>query len=199
MKLPAGMVDRDFEFFLYQGNLMVMHNGKIKSFDTMPAKLKYYLVDILANDPDANLCLDCMNIHDTLERLRQFVLCRFSSFDLVADITEGGHMSPEFTLCEKRGRCHYEGTLCLSFADTSKLSSRELEVIRFIAQDLPNKLIADKMDISVNTVSTHIQAIQNKIGVHSKYGILSWAFKHDLIDMMPEKPAIDHIVIPINN
>lgn len=182
MKLPAGMMDRDVEFFMHNGELMVLSDSKIKSFDSMPASVKYYLEDLLANDDDANFCLDCMDISDHLERLRQFVFCRFSSFDLVADITEGGHMSPEFTICEKRGRCPYEGTLCVSAIHHSKLSSREIEVIVMIAKDLPNKLIADELDISTNTVNTHVQNIQSKIGVHSKYGILAWAFKHNIID-----------------
>lgn len=185
MKPPTYMVDRDFEFFLEKGKLLVHHNGTTKSFETMSSKLRDFLFDVLARDPDANLCLDCMDLSDPVERLRQFVLCRFSSFDLVADITEGGHMNPEFTLCDKRGKCPYEGTLCRSLAEKCKLSSREIEVVRFINQDLPNKMIAEEMGISVNTVSTHVQSIQAKTGVHSKYGILSWAYKYGIIDDMP--------------
>lgn len=181
MKIPAGIVDRDFEFFQYQGELMVLHNGMMKSFDRLPAKIKYYLQDLLDNNADANLALDCMDIRHPFERLRQFVMCRFSSFDTVADITEGGHMHPEFTLCEKRGRCPYEGTLCIMLTKT-KLSSREIEVIRMLIHDLPYKLIAEKLCISTNTVRTHIQNIQNKLGVHSDRAILTWAYEHNLID-----------------
>lgn len=181
MKLPAGLVDRDFEFFLYQDELMVLHDGKMKSFDRLPAKMKFHLQDLLENNPDANLALDCMDIRDPFERLRQFVLCRFASFDTVADITEGGNMHPEFTSCEKRGRCLFEGTLCVMLTKT-KLSSRELEVIRMLTQDLPYKLIADQMDISVNTVRTHIQNIQSKLDVHSDRAILTWAYEHNIID-----------------
>lgn len=187
MKLPAGIVDHDVEFFLYRGNLMFLHNGRAKSFDKLPAEVIKYLEDLLDADPDADLCLDCMDLQEPIDvpvkmkRLYQFVLCRFSSFDLVADITEGGHMAPEFTLCDKRGRCPYEGTLCLPIAQT-KLSSRELQVISMLPEDLPYKLIADRLGITTNTVRTHIQNIQNKIGVHSHRAILQWAYEHNLID-----------------
>lgn len=187
MKLPAGIVDHDIEFFLFRGNLMFLHNGRARSFDKLPAEMISYLHDLLASIPDADLCLDCMDLQEPahlsfeMRRLYQFVLCRFSSFDLVADITEGGHMAPEHTLCDKRGRCPYEGILCVPVAK-SKLSSRELEVIRMLPEDLPFKLIADRMGITTNTVRTHIQNIQSKIGVHSHRAILAWAYEHDLID-----------------
>lgn len=181
MKIPAGIVDRDFEFFQHKGELMVLHNGTMKSFDRLPAKLKFHLQGMLDDNPDANLALDCMGIQEPFERLRQFILCRFGSFDLVADVTEGGHMHPEFTKCDKRGRCFYEGILCLPIAKT-KLSSRELQVIHLLTEDLPYKLIADRMGITTNTVRTHMQNIQAKIGVHSHRAILQWAYEHDLID-----------------
>lgn len=164
MKLPAGIVDHDVEFFQHKDQLMVLYNGKSYSFERMPAAVKYYLEDILDGDPDAQLCLECMDIRDHMAQLKQFAFCRYSSFDLVADITQGGYEHPEFTLCDKRGKCPFEGTLCRSLKSYCNLSSRELQVIRSMASGLPNKLMADELDISVNTVSTHIQNIANKIG-----------------------------------
>lgn len=197
MKLPAGIVDRDFEFFLHQGKLMVIHDGKIKSFDSMPASLVAHLEELLSGNDDANLCLDCMDLMEPHERLRQFVMCRFSSFDLVADIMENGNMSPEFTLCEKRGRCPYEGMLCVSLKKMYGISSRELQVIRMIAMDIPVKLIADNLDISINTVSTHIQNIRTKLGEYTMRGVMRWAFEHDLINAVPESPEME--ILHINH
>lgn len=182
MKIPAGMMDHDVEFFLHKGDLMILHDSKIVSFDRIPPAVRFYLEEILDQDPDAIYCLDLMEITDPIERLRQFAICRFSSFDLVADVTEGGHSHPEFTICEKRGRCPYEGTLCRSLPDHYHLSSRELQVIRVMASGLPNKLMAYELGISINTVSTHIENIANKLQVHSKRKILLWAVKNNIID-----------------
>lgn len=183
MKIPAGIVDHDFEIFSYEGHLMFTHDGQTKSFDKMPASLKYWLEEMIAADPDVQLALDCLDLHDPMDRLRQFSFCRFSSFDLVADVTEGGNMHPEFTICEKRSRCPYEGTLCLSL-NQFKLSSREIQVIQLLTMDLPYKLIADRMDVTTNTVRTHIQNIQSKLGLHSSRAILQWAYEHQLIDQL---------------
>jgi DNA-binding CsgD family transcriptional regulator len=182
MKLPAGMMDCDVEFFLYKDELMILHDSKIKSFERIPADVKYYLEQLLAADSDACLCLDCLDLHDPMDRLRQFALCRFSSFDLVADLTEGGNSSPEFSICDKRGRCPFEGTLCTALLNYDRLSFREIQVILVMAKGLPNKLMVDELGISINTISTHIQNICNKIGVQSKTEILIWAMKHHLLD-----------------
>lgn len=182
MKLPAGLMDHDVEFFLYKGNLMFLYDGRARSFDRIPDNIKDSLREILDNDSDANLCLDCLDLHDPMDRLRQFVMCRFSSFDLVADLTEGGNKCAEFTYCQKRGRCPYEGTLCMSLISHGNLSYREIQVILVMAKGLPNKLMVDELGISINTISTHIQNISRKIGVQSKAEILIWAMDHHILD-----------------
>lgn len=184
MKIPAGIVDRDVEFFQHKGELMFLCDGTAKSFDKIPAKIRYFLEEELSSDEDACLCLDCLDLHDPMERLRQFVFCRYSSFDNVADMTEGGQMHPEFTACDKRGQCPYEGALCMPISKT-KLSSRELQVVMMLKEDLSYKLIAERLDITTNTVRTHIQNIQSKLDVHSNRAILQWAYEHQLIDKQP--------------
>jgi DNA-binding NarL/FixJ family response regulator len=48
------------------------------------------------------------------------------------------------------------------------LTSREAEVLSLIAEGLPNKLIADRLDISEHTVKFHVGSIFSKLGVHSR-------------------------------
>lgn len=45
-----------------------------------------------------------------------------------------------------------------------KLSNKEKEVVQFILDGLSSKLIADKLNISVNTVATHRKNILRKLG-----------------------------------
>lgn len=51
------------------------------------------------------------------------------------------------------------------FAD---LSPRESEIVRLVAEGMPNKGIAEILDISPWTVATHIRRIFTKLGVHSR-------------------------------
>jgi two-component system, NarL family, nitrate/nitrite response regulator NarL len=48
------------------------------------------------------------------------------------------------------------------------LSSRELEVLRYLAEGLSNKEIARKMAISENTIKFHVNAILGKLGAQSR-------------------------------
>lgn len=48
------------------------------------------------------------------------------------------------------------------------LTPREAEVLDLVAEGLPNKLIADRLGISENTVKYHLASILSKLGVHSR-------------------------------
>lgn len=49
-----------------------------------------------------------------------------------------------------------------------KLTPREYEVLQLMAEGLPNKLIAQRLQISPNTVKFHINAILSKLEVQSR-------------------------------
>ncbi len=50
----------------------------------------------------------------------------------------------------------------------SRLTNRELEVLRIAAEGLTNKQIAERLSLSVNTARNHMQHVLNKLGAHSK-------------------------------
>ena len=52
------------------------------------------------------------------------------------------------------------------------LSTRELDVLREIADGLSNQEIADKLFVSLNTVKTHIANIYSKLGVKRRTCLL---------------------------
>jgi DNA-binding NarL/FixJ family response regulator len=54
------------------------------------------------------------------------------------------------------------------FAPVEELTSRELEVLRLMAEGLPNKTIALRLGISEHTVKFHVNAILGKLGVASR-------------------------------
>ena len=53
------------------------------------------------------------------------------------------------------------------------LSPRELEIARMIGKGLPNKMIADVLDISAWTVGTHLRRIFAKFGVTSRAAMVA--------------------------
>lgn len=62
------------------------------------------------------------------------------------------------------------------------LSRRELEVITLIAEGYSNKLIAERLGISVRTVETHRERIMRKLEVQGTAGLTKWAVVHGLVD-----------------
>jgi DNA-binding NarL/FixJ family response regulator len=57
----------------------------------------------------------------------------------------------------------------------AQLSERELEVLRCVAQGLPNKLIARNLGISEKTVKAHLTRIYQQIGVTDRTQAALWA------------------------
>ena len=63
----------------------------------------------------------------------------------------------------------------------STLAPRELEVFTFMAQGLTNAEIAERMNLSVKTISNVSQAIKEQLGVHRPADITLLAVKHGLV------------------
>lgn len=61
------------------------------------------------------------------------------------------------------------------------LSERETEVLRLVAAGLPNKAIAKRLDISLNTVKTHTRNINAKLGVRNRTQASARAQELDLL------------------
>ncbi|HEX4654339.1 MAG TPA: response regulator [Mycobacteriales bacterium] len=71
------------------------------------------------------------------------------------------------------------------------LSPREVEVLDLVGAGLPNKLVARRLDISINTVGNHVRNILYKLGAHSRLEAVAVAIRTGLID--PGNVAADGI------
>ncbi len=52
--------------------------------------------------------------------------------------------------------------------DTAHLTSREAEVLGLMRQGMTNKQIADRLNISVNTIKKHLAHVFEKRGLHGR-------------------------------
>jgi two-component system, NarL family, invasion response regulator UvrY len=62
------------------------------------------------------------------------------------------------------------------------LSDREFEVLRLLASGLGPTEVAEKLHLSVKTVSTHKTNIQHKLGVSSTAELVRYALEHKLVE-----------------
>lgn len=61
----------------------------------------------------------------------------------------------------------------VALKDEFSLTDRELEVIHFAAQGLPNNAIARELSITERTVKAHLTNIFNKMGIDSRFKLIS--------------------------
>ncbi len=64
-----------------------------------------------------------------------------------------------------------------------RLTERELEVLRHVAQGLSNKEIAATLFISENTVKNHVRNMLEKLQLHSRMEAVMYAVKENLLEL----------------
>jgi len=67
-------------------------------------------------------------------------------------------------------------------APAPRLTERELEVLRHVAQGLSNREIAGQLYISENTVKNHVRNILEKLHLHSRMEAVVYAVRENLLD-----------------
>lgn len=103
--------------------------------------------------------------------------------DAVRTVARGGvHFSPEV-----RNRIVVDDNHAWLDEDSqatrgSKLTVRELEVLRYIARGLAKKEIGATMDLSVKTVENHSNNIMAKLDIHNRVDLTRYAIREGLAE-----------------
>ena len=64
-----------------------------------------------------------------------------------------------------------------------KLTPREIEVLRALAEGLDSEQIAQRLHISLRTERNHMANILSKLGVHSQLQALVFALRHGVVEI----------------
>ena len=62
-----------------------------------------------------------------------------------------------------------------------QLTTREVEVLQLLAEGASSDHMAEQLDVSPNTVRTHVQGILSKLQVHSRLEAAAFAVRHGLV------------------
>ncbi len=74
----------------------------------------------------------------------------------------------------------------MSLKGKANLTPRETEVLKLIADGLPNKGIAVELGISIKTVEKHRQQVMNKLNIHEVAGLT----RHAVATRMTERSSV---------
>jgi DNA-binding NarL/FixJ family response regulator len=96
--------------------------------------------------------------------------------DIAIPELEDMHMQPVLQQALAiRGICSAPGTRPSARAPvTDKLTAREREIARLVADGLTNRDIAERLVIADGTVEVHVKHILNKLGFRSRAQVAGW-------------------------
>ena len=150
--------------------------------DDLLHDLKSILIKHVSGEYNQNLCHAVIFSISSLEkdlsvhnRLRSKVL-RPKLDELNVAAIE--HLQSTFFEDEKHGHRHEKPE-----KNESRLTNRETEILKLIVQGLLNKEIADRLNISLNTVLTHRKNIIAKTGIKTVSGLTFYCIRNGLISM----------------
>ena len=128
---------------------------------------------------------------DTLVLNADFFLPRRNKTALLIDSTEEhGALSStnritlrssQETIIEQLQQFTSDSSSNTTTENNKDLSSREVDVLQLIVKGITNKEIADKLNISLNTVLTHRKNITAKLGIKTVSGLTFYAIMNGII------------------
>lgn len=73
--------------------------------------------------------------------------------------------------------------------DREPLTAREIEVLRLVAKGHPNKLVASRLEVSAETVKTHLKNIALKLGARDRTHAVTIALDRGFLEL--KDPSLD--------
>jgi DNA-binding NarL/FixJ family response regulator len=134
---------------------------------------------ILAKAPDVKILMLSMHSEQTLVRqamdagARGYVLKSALDLDLAAAVKRvaAGERVLDAALEQP-----------VASGEKNRLTPRELEVLQLICNGLSNRAIAEKLQLSVNTIAVHRTNIMNALNVHKTAELVVYALQHGLVN-----------------
>lgn len=179
MRVPAGIIDNNIEFFNTQRGLKAFIAGKILAWQAVPRKVKELVRKDLERHPEA---LDRLKLLSADQQLLAYAKCKWGGLSQEnPDLMECGtsyaeHWDCRCTTCPLKAVLR--GKLKVAHGH---LSEREIEIAKLIAQGYFGKEISAMLGITESTINSHKRHIFEKVGVTSSVELSIWANQIHLI------------------
>lgn len=183
IRIPSGLIGKGTESFTLNQEPYTIFGGQTYCFPTTPSCRVSLYADHMRANPKGERAMEKMTgSKDLMVKTKQWMMCRFGGMDNTPDIDENNNIqAAEYVPCSKRGTCPFEGEGCstIEVAEGVFLSKAELAVVRLCNH--PEKIIADILFISTETVKNHIANSKKKAGIPSSKELVHWATINGII------------------
>ncbi|WP_285055185.1 response regulator transcription factor [Pedobacter ginsengisoli] len=178
--IPPALTTVSSEYFTLSEMMYKTSNGITENIEVLPVNFYNLLLTDLNNDPQAKRGLDRLNIKGEANRVNKHYDCNYSMFDGSSDVSAcGSSLGPkEYGPCPKRETCKAHGLLCKI---PGGLTVRQVQIAIRIALGQSDYQICLELFISQDTLRSHKNNIEEKIGAKGKVAIGVWAVKNKLI------------------
>jgi DNA-binding NarL/FixJ family response regulator len=114
-----------------------------------------------------------------------YVLKKAAGADLVAairSVARGGLvLDPEIARDALAGEATTDPSREASGDEYERLTDREKQVLKLVAEGRSNKEVAALLDISIKTAMSHREHVMEKLGVHNRTDLIRFALRHGVI------------------
>jgi DNA-binding CsgD family transcriptional regulator len=181
-KSPAGVFPQDQRANIFADpntlDLYFMKSGKVSEFSELSKEYRRQILKRLLSDPCAMADLGTLGYTKALEKYSK---CMFGSLDHVEDFSKEGQLGkPDNYRCSDNCRCMFWKSKSITYKN-EKFTSRQLFCLELIAKGLTDMQIADKMQITVNSLSDLKRRLQKKLNTFCKTSTAVRAIKHKLV------------------
>jgi DNA-binding NarL/FixJ family response regulator len=152
--------------------------GVLEALMQAAAEVSGLATVVVANDDDPNLVEQCLS-----SGACAYVLKTVHPDDLKTAIRQA--VRPSVYLFARPSRSRSARGTKSDASKVPKLTSRELEVLRLVAEGLPNAEVARRLWISQPTVKYHLSRTYEKLGVSNRTGAARLAERYGLLGGAP--------------
>lgn len=116
----------------------------------------------------------------------EYLLKTCTGTDLIETIRRVAHADPAHYISRTLARTEETPDFSIFDDEFARLTTRELEVTQRIIEGETNAQIAQFLDISLETVKTHVKHIMEKIHASNRAQIVSLAYEHTRFTHVPK-------------
>ena len=170
-----GLFDKRVEFFAVGGDVFCFYNRQTLNYNEFPNHIMLKVIEHMSLNPQLVKWVQQKTKLDFGgDFSKRYIYYIFGGLNHTADIDLDGSMNGcDFFQCDE------DVPMVLTINNGKALSKREIEVLKEVT--FPDKLIADHLHNSTETILTHFQNIRQKTGLHNKLELTQMACKEGII------------------